>query len=454
MGTITVGGLATGLDTNTIVTQLVALERRSIDVLETQRLDAKTREKALQTFNTKVLAFLTAVDTVRTADGVLVRKASSSDEAVLTATAGGAAVAGSTSLNVTALARGSIAVAANGKTSATATVAAGSGNFVFRVGSGTNQTVAVDGTTTLQGLASGINALDAGVGATVVNVGTAAAPDFRLRIASTDTGNSSNITIVTDDTTLGVATTQAAQNAAFTVSGFVTPLSRERNTFDDVIPGVALTLAGEGSATVTVTTDTKGVTDKVQAVVTAFNDIVSFVSGESQVTQDTSTTDREVNVGPLAFDGTVRTVLASLKSIVSNTVPGLSGNVTLLAQVGITTTREGTLAFNSATFSAALASDEGAVGALFGGSGAVGGVADRLHDYLTALTQSGGLIDIRIDGAGDRIATLEDQIAAGERHLESFEQNLRATFTNLEVLVSSLQSQGAFLQSALGRTSG
>ena len=71
MGTISIGGLATGLKTNDIIDQLVALERRSVDLLEAQRLQAKAQQKALQTFNTKVLAFLTVVDKVRTADDVL-----------------------------------------------------------------------------------------------------------------------------------------------------------------------------------------------------------------------------------------------------------------------------------------------------------------------------------------------------------------------------------------------
>ncbi|TMA80444.1 MAG: hypothetical protein E6J72_08510 [Deltaproteobacteria bacterium] len=446
MADITVGGLATGLDTNKIIDQLVALERRPLDALSAQRDTMAARQTALQTFNTKILAFLTAVDTVRDGSDVIGHSATSSDETVLTAKATSGAAVGTTDITVLDLARGAIATSANGKGSAAATVAAGTGSFVFKVGSGDNQTVAIDATTTLQGLANAINGKDAGVSASVVNAGTAAAPDYRLRIASTDTGTSHDITIVTDDTNLGVAVTQAAANARFTVTGFADPLVREHNTFDDVIPGVTLSLVGKGGpTTVGVSTDVAAATANVQKVVDAFNDVVNFVASQSQVTQDTSSTDHSVAAGPLAFDGTVRTILSSLHSVVSGAVSGLEGGYTVLSQVGITTKRDGTLGFDTAKFTSAVTADPGAVATLFGGAGAVGGVADRVHDFLTVLTRSGGLIDIDAKSITDQITNIDDQLTAGQRHLDDFEANLRATYTNLELLVNNLQAQGSYL---------
>src|SRR6185369_16691792 len=131
-GTITIGGLSTGLDTNKIIDQLVALERRPLDLLSSQRDDAIARQQALTTFGSKIFAFLNAANDVRTGDDVIARSATSSNEDVLTTTAGGAAVPGTTTIDVLALARGAIATSANGKASATATVAAGAGNFVFK----------------------------------------------------------------------------------------------------------------------------------------------------------------------------------------------------------------------------------------------------------------------------------------------------------------------------------
>jgi flagellar hook-associated protein 2 len=456
MGTITIGGLATGLDTDSIVSQLVALERqRGIGSLQTQKTDANSRRIALQTFNGKVATFLTAVKKLKTPDDVLIRKATSSNESVLTAKAESGAQSGSTEITVNNLARPAIATSANGKTAATSTVATGSGNFAFRVGpTGPVQTIAIDATTTLEGLASAINALDAGASASVVNVGTTATPDFRLRLASDQTGLAQAVSIVTDDTTLGVAVTQTALDASFNVSGFVDPLTRDSNTVTGVIPGVTLELVDDGGpVTVTVGNDDAAVTAQVDAAVKAFNDIVTFVAGESKVIQDTEEDERSVSLGPLALDGTVRGVIDSLRRLISAPTEDTSDTYTVLAQVGITTARDGTLSFNQTTFLAELAARGSDVAALFGGSGANPGVADRLSDYLTAVTQSGGLIDVHNTAVGAEIRSLEERIAAGQRNLDAFEENLRAQFVSLEVLVSSLKSQGNFLLNALGSQS-
>jgi len=455
MGTITIGGLATGLDTDKIITQLVALERqRSIGTLQSQETDANTRRIALQTFTGKVTAFLTAIDKLKNPDNFLQRAATSSDEGVLTAKAETGARLGSTTIDVDHLARPAIATSANGKTSTTATVATGSGSFAFRVGAtGTVRTVAIDATTTLADLATAINAAEPDVTASVVNVGTTSAPDYRLRLASDSTGTAKGVIVVTDDTTLGVSVTQTALDASFTVAGFADPLTRDSNTFNDVIPGVTINLVGEGPATVTVGTDADAVTDQVAAVVKAFNDIETFVDGQSTVQQDTTSDDRSVTLGPLALDGTVRGILDSLHALISNPTTGTSDTYSVLAQVGITTQRDGTLAFNQATFRTELAAHGSDVAALFGGSGSNPGVADRISDYLTAITNAGGVIDVHNTAIGDEIRTLEDRLSAGQRNLDAFEENLRAQFTSLETLVNSLQSQGNFLLSALGRTS-
>jgi flagellar capping protein FliD len=60
------------------------------------------------------------------------------------------------------------------------------------------------------------------------------------------------------------------------------------------------------------------------------------------------------------------------------------------------------------------------------------------------------LIEIGTKTVTDRIASLGERILAGQRNLDQFEANLQASFVSLEVLVGSLQSQGAFLESFFG----
>ena len=451
MATITIGGLATGLDTNSIVDQLVRLERRrSVDLLSIDQLDQQAKQSALATFGTKLADLMAAIDKLRDPANALARTATSSDSTVIGATAGSGALVGSTDITVSKLARNAIAVSANGLTSSTATVASGSGSFSFQIGTGDTQTVAVDATTTLEGLASQINALGAGANATVVNVGTDASPDYRLRLASRDTGLSNDITIVTDDTTLGVAVTQAAQNAEFTVSGFTTTFSRESNVVNDVVSGVTLTLNKEGGPVkIGVTTDAATVTENVKAVVTAYNALASFVDAQSEVSQDTTGSDGDVTTGPLAFDTTVRTIMDGLRNAISSKVDGLSGDYSLLAETGLTSTKDGTLSLDASKLADALASDEEGVSQLFGGLGTTAGAFDRVYQYLSDATGTGGLLEARNKSITDNLARLTDQIAASERSVSAFEANLRSQFSSLEVLVNNLKSQGSLLTSAL-----
>jgi flagellar hook-associated protein 2 len=202
--------------------------------------------------------------------------------------------------------------------------------------------------------------------------------------------------------------------------------------------------------TVTVGGDDDAVVTQVDAAVKAFNDIVTFVAGESAIDQDTSTDERSVKIGPLALDSTVRGVMDSLRRLISDPTDTGDDTYTVLAQVGITTARDGTLTFNQATFRTELAARGSDVGKLFGGAPGGTGVADRISDYLTAVTQAGGVIDVHNTAVGQEISSLEDRIAAGQRNLDAFEENLRAQFTSLEVLVQSLKSPGSFLTSALG----
>lgn len=452
MGIVSFGGLASGIDTNSLVAQLVALERRrSVGLLESQQGEAQAQQSALQTFDGKLAAVLSAADKLRDATSVLARKASSSDTSVLTVAAGSGAVRGTTQVTVNALAQGSIATSANGKTAATDTIATAAGSFSFQLGSGSVQTVSIDATTTLQGLSDAINALGAGVSSSVVNLGTTASPDYRLRLASLDTGTSNQISIVTDNTDLGVVVTQSASDASLTVSGFATPITRESNVVSDVIPGVTLSLAKTGGpVTVTVETDADAVAADVQSFVDAYNDLVGFVDSQSTVTQDTASSDRSLQAGPLAFDSTPQDILDALQTNVTGAVSGLSGSFSLLAEVGVTTNRDGTLAFDSTELSDALASSEQDVAALFAGSGAVDGVFDRVHDYVSGATGSGGILPTHTQTVSDRIDSLQSRIDEAQRNLDAFEANLRATFTSLEVLLSGLQNQGAFLASALG----
>jgi len=444
-GLITVGGLATGIDTNSIIDQLVKLEHRPVDLLALEVGDVQATQASITTLTGKLSTLASAAHGLETGDGVLVRQATSSDTDVLAAAAGAGAQPGSVTLTVAHLAHGSVAGATVGVASASSTVASGPGTFQFQVGSGTVQSVAVDATTTLEGLASAINALDAGVTASAVNLGTASSPDFRLEIASRATGATSTVTVTHDDTALAVQTAQAGQNAQFTVSGFSGTFERESNTFGDVLSGVTLTLRDRGTATVTVADDADKITAKVKTLVAAFDDVVNFVAGQSQVSE--SQDKSQVTLGSLATDSTVKHLVARLHEVFSEAV---GGTYTNLSSLGLATQQDGTITFDESKFHSALGTDATAVAETFAGNGTAHGVARDFGALIDDMTAAGGSLAIHSTALDAQIRSLQDQIDAGQREVDAFEANLRAQFTSLESFVSGLKSQGSFLKQAFG----
>jgi flagellar hook-associated protein 2 len=446
-GLIAVGGLATGLDTNRIISQLVQLERRPITLLEREISSLQATKASVATVSGKLGALRTAAQALASVGGVLVRKAASSDEAVLGATAGSGAARGATTITVTQLARASVAGATAGVAAATSTVATGAGTFEFRVGAGAVQSVAVEASTTLAGLADAINALGAGVTASAVNLGTASSPDWRLQLVTDTTGAAQTLTIVQDGTTLGVQTSQAGLDAQFTVAGFAGTFARETNTFGDVLTGVTITLKSTGTSTITVEDDGDTIVEQVQALVTAYNDVVTFVRGESTV--EPSSDRDELELGTLATNTTVRRLLARIQEIVSAPVAGATTQYVNLSSVGIATQRDGTLTFDEAAFRTALGANPTAVAQVFAGNGTGTGVAADLVAFLRDATGTGGTISTHTTSLDDRIRALQEQIDAGQRRLDAFEADLVARFTALETLVGRLQSQSGFLASSL-----
>src|SRR5439155_21667136 len=118
-GVISVGGLATGLDTNKIIDQLVQLEHRPIDILEQQVTAVQATATSFGPLEAKLGALRAAADALNTVPEVLAGKASSSDESVATAAAGTGASRGSLTLTVAQLAQGSVAAATTGVTALT-----------------------------------------------------------------------------------------------------------------------------------------------------------------------------------------------------------------------------------------------------------------------------------------------------------------------------------------------
>lgn len=195
--TSTVSGLISGLDTNTIISQLMALERQPLLKLQEQQNTANQQKSAFTTINTSLLALKTSMDTLASADSWAIKTATVSDPDVLSATATSETAAGTYSFRVRQLAQAGQLASAGYADADTTPVNPAGGSFDITVGART-ETITLGATDTLADVAAAINAEDMGVSAVVVNTGQGGTP-YRLVLTSEATG-AANAAVISGDT--------------------------------------------------------------------------------------------------------------------------------------------------------------------------------------------------------------------------------------------------------------
>lgn len=468
-----IGGLASGLDTNTIIQQLMAVEARpKTRMIQQQRVE-EARQQALKDIQTRLQNLKDAAQALR--DPTVWAKTqtvSTNDATRVTAAATGTAASGGYALTVSGL-----ATAHQVTQGGTFSSVASDDELYVKLGTGATYTVAVAAGDGVTQLADKINATtDVPVVASVVN--------GKLVLAGKDTGAANTIAVTSRNgdllrgmtsnalaNDLGLATSISAQDASFTVNG--TAYTRPSNTVTDVLANVTLSLKGVTSTgnPVTVTVegfapDKSAIKGKVQAFVDQYNSTLDFVRGkldESRVKDPQTDADRAKGV--LRGDGDLLSLLGGLRASVGDVVSGLPSSLQQASQVGISTgasTGSGTLSqdairgrlsFDGAKLDSALTTDFDSVKSLFTRQGtdyASNGIAWRLDGQLDAqLSPTTGRLSSRLAAEDSLIARLKRDQAALDDRLALRESGLRRQFTAMETALSKAQQQGSWLSGQL-----
>ncbi len=449
MSSFTIGGLNTGIDYNEMISKLIEVKRRPIELLETKQEDYKSRINTYKELSTKLSDLESASDTLKTSSGFFQKTSSASDATVLDSSATGTASVGNYSVSVTTLASAEKeAHNGTGLTASTDIVNSSGSDKVFQYTYGTTQsTLAIADGTTLDGLKDLINSdlNNPGVTATVVNDGA----NYRLIVSGNETGAANTITIdagttldgtgsTVDFTASSFAENKTAADADFTVDGL--QITRSTNSVSDVINGVTFTLKKENaSASVTVAADNESIKEQIEAFVTAYNDVTSFISSNS--IYDTDSKEGGVFVG----EGTSRQIQSSLRDMVSSSVSGLSGSLSILAEIGITTDyKTGKLDINSTTLDTKLGTNLDDVADLFTDN--ANGIAGNISDYISNISSTiDGSIELRKDGLQDIIDNISDTIRNMEYRLEKTEDDMVRKFSALEQIVGNYNTISSYL---------
>lgn len=403
-------GIGSNLDINSIVSQLMTIERQPLVQLDTREVSFQAQLSAYGNLKGTLAAFQTSVAALNSVSRFQARTVTSSETSVATATATTIAAVGSFSLNVTQLAQTQAVVAA-GQASASAAIGAGTSTTIsFQFGTVTGGTLTngvysgatftqdgtqASGTVTisaennsLTGIKDAIN--NANVGVTASIVGDGSATPYRLVLQSNSTGANRSMKVsVTGEAaisnllsydpagTQNLTQTLAAQDAAFTVNGLA--LTSRTNTVSTALQGVNLTLVKAGTSTLTVARDTSSVQTAVAAFVKAYNDVDSTLDQLASFNAETR------QAGPLNGDFAVRNIQAQLRGVLGDSL-GTGLSVSNLSQLGITFQRDGSLALDTAKLQAAL-SAKGAED-IAGAFTATGKATDSLVNFLGATAAS------------------------------------------------------------------
>lgn len=359
-----ISGIASGLDTDAMLRQLMQLERQPITALESRQAALRRVDDAWGDVTKRLSSLRSAIDGLTKGTSLADRwKASSSHETVATATVSGRPTAGTTSFRVDQLATAqsthSTAALSGGD------VLVGAGTIrITRDGDGTVLAeVATDATTTLADLAKSLDAAT-GVRASVVKKGDG---DHRLVLSSEQTGQANTFSVAFDPAGSalegslgGFAAPTGGVDALITLGGL--QVSRSSNTVTDLVTGVTIGLKAVGDATVTVAQDADSAIGSVRKLV---NEINSTLARLKELTAYDPETRK---AGPLAGDGTARRLGNQLRRGIIDQVGDLATGRTA-SSVGITLERDGSFKVDDVKLKAALEADPTAVDGLFNRSG-------------------------------------------------------------------------------------
>lgn len=434
-------GIGSGIDTAALVRDLAEAARapREAAILQAEARN-RAQVSALASASSALDTFANALSSLFDGPGFYGTLKSSDESKIGVALRDGARPSDQPLvISVTRLAAEQVSRSA---TRAAADTAIGNGSIRMTTAKGVFTVALTPGETSLNDIASAINAADTGVTVSVAQDAagyrlvmqgeTGAANAFSL---ATVAGNSAALNSLITGTT----SARAAANARIVMNGVT--LDYATNVIETAAPGVRLTLRGVTTAAVTVTNEPPESTirDLMTEYVSAYNQLRTALN--SAVAPGAAGSSG----GPLAGDSAIRDMMQSLARM--NLTPlDSSGDVRTLSDLGIQTGRDGTLTFNTAKFDTAYAADPERVRAILDpatGSDTTPGIAGALDSIRDRLQDPDG----PLAGSRKRYASAAETLTKSREKMEAndlvYRAQLEKSFTAMErqmVLLRSTQS--------------
>ena len=453
---ISLDGLSSGLDTTSLITQLMTAEAAPQNLLKTQVTTSNTMISALQGLNTRMATLADSATAAAKVGSLDLYSATSSSPALTVAVATGAS-AGELQVVVSALAQSQVGVSA-------AMAAWPSPSTITIVGHSGTPLEITPASNSLDDVASAINSSTAGVTATKVASGVDGSGTklYRLQFSSKTSGAASSFTIYQGSaadvaggtatnvlTAPGSATIKIAQDASVTLwkgTSAEQVITSSSNTFTDLLPGISITASAvaAGPVNIAVTRDDTKIAAVAKGLVDSISSAFVLIAAQTAVSTTTDASGKSTtSAGVFAGDSNIRDIRQKTLDAASAPINGHSPS-----EYGIVLTRTGTITFDPDKFAAALVADPTTVMA------AVQTIATRIATVATAASDKyDGALTNQIRGDQSQVKNLGDQISAWDVRLASRKSTLQRTYSAMEVLLSNMKAQSAALTSQLSSLS-
>lgn len=463
-------GVGSGLDVNNIVTSLMAIERRPLQLLQQRASTIQTKISAFGALQSQISNLGDVANRLAVPSNFSQTTATSSVPASVSVTAGTGAATGNFSVSVSQLAQAH-SLASNAFTPSDE-ADLGTGKISISIGAEAPVDITItDANKSLTGVRDAINAAGAGVSASIVRDNSGA----RLVLRSTESGAASAIKVTIADSagdpvltptglgrlaydaTLPVGSgrnlvqTQAAQDALYNINGL--DLTSSSNTVTTAVEGLTLTLKAETTSPVDVgvTVDSAALRKNVTDFVKAYNDLNTLLQNQTRADPTGA------GNGALQGDSTAVGLISRLRGTLQGAVTGLQGANSLSA-AGLELQRDGSLKINE-TRLAPLLADPKQLSALFSSKGQEGdastsGFAVRFAAFAATLTSTTTGLSTRTESLKQSVKLNQNQQNTAEDRLTRIEARLRAQYQRLDTEMTRLNTQVSFVTANFGTSNG
>ena len=473
-------GVGSGLDVNSIVTQLVAIEKQPLQALQTKATTLQSQLSLYGTIKSQVSALKDAASTLASATSWASQAATSSNTAAATVSVGSTATATSFGLDITRLAQSQTTASRSITAGASLGAGSGTGQLSIQLGSwdpdgdgplvagqgpfvpgaGAAVTINVSESDTYTTIANAINAANAGVKATVLKIGNTERLSFQSATSGSDAGfhitsnggfaalDSLSFTSLGNgsNSALGMASSQVGLNATLKINGVA--VESATNTVTNMVPGVTLNLSQ------TTTPGSPVQINVAQDKVALQKNIQSFADAYSALSKTLADSTKYVQggkSGALQGDSTTVGLQNLMRKIIGSSSVG--STYSRLSEVGLEQQTDGSLKLNTTKLTTALV-DTSNLQKLFttnNSDTATNGFGLKLRDFASGLLAADGTVSNKstaLQGAISRNGDEQDRVTERAARVE---KRLRAQYSALDAQMAQISGLSSYVTAQLAQ---